>query len=271
MAPQHPLRASAGSTAGGGQRTAASGVCVTALAGGAAGRVAPLRGELTLSFLNRLAARYHLGLRDLLTAVTETDGRQNVAGLLFPDSEIHLNAQARERVGVLARVPAAVLKGALPAWTRAEPHARHPGGPAGRLTRGEEAVAPWGPACPACCAARTGRRVPARRYLTPQERVCARHRYWLLFLPGTSGLPVPLERCPEVTDAQRRHVRLLRRSPTGAQAFEVARALTSLWWEQPWPEKEQRWPARLETTRPEDADPGWWKVAARDLITGASP
>jgi hypothetical protein len=133
--------------------------------------------------------------------------------------------------------------------------------------RGEEAVAAWGPACPACTAARTGRRMPARQYLTPAERVCARHRYWLLFLPGTSGLPVPLVRCPEVIEAQRQHVRLLRRSPAGAQAFEVARAVTGSWWEQPWPGEEHLWPSRLKATRPDDADPGWWKVAARDLIT----
>jgi hypothetical protein len=97
--------------------------------------------------------------------------------------------------------------------------------------------------------------------------VCARHRYWLLYLPHTSGLPVPLGRCPEVIEAQRQHVRLLHRSPAAAHAFEVARAVTGSWWEQPWPGKEQQWPARLEATRPTEADPGWWKVAARDLIT----
>ncbi|WP_448333786.1 helicase associated domain-containing protein [Streptomyces sp. DSM 41534] len=56
-------------------------------------------------------------------------------------------------------------------------------------------------------------------------------------------------------------------SPTGAQAFEVARAITGSWWDQPWPDEERLWPARLKATRPGDADPGWWKVAARDLIT----
>ncbi|MFJ2967538.1 helicase associated domain-containing protein [Streptomyces collinus] len=109
--------------------------------------------------------------------------------------------------------------------------------------------------------------MPARRYLAPEQRVCARHRYWLLFLPGTSGLPVPLGRCPEVVQAQRRHVRLLHRCPAGAQAFEVARAITGSWWDQPWPDEEHLWPARLEATRPAGADPGWWQVAARDLIT----
>ncbi|QIP83283.1 hypothetical protein GLX30_03490 [Streptomyces sp. Tu 2975] len=111
------------------------------------------------AFLVRLAARYHLGLRDLLAAITETDGRRSVAGMLHPDSEIHLNAQARARVSVLCRVQAAVL-----------------------------------------------RRVPVRRYLAPEERVRGRHRYWLMFLPGTTGLPVPLGQCPEVVRTQQRHI-----------------------------------------------------------------
>ncbi|WP_371652183.1 helicase associated domain-containing protein [Streptomyces mirabilis] len=236
------------------------------MSGGAAGRIAPLSGELTLSFLTRIAARYHLGIRDVLAAVTDVGGQRNLTGMLYPDSEIHLNAQARARVAALCRVPPQVLERSLPAWTREEPCGRYGTGPVGRLMRGEEAVAPWGPACPACAAARTGRRVPARRYLAPEERVCARHRYWLLYLPATSGLPVPLTACPEVIEAHQRHVRLLQRAPDGAQAFEVARAITGTWWEQPWPGEEQQWPARLEVTRPAEADPGWWKVAARDLV-----
>ncbi|MET9418768.1 Helicase associated domain protein [Streptomyces klenkii] len=236
------------------------------MASGAAGRVAPLPGELTLSFLTRIAARYHLAIRDLLAAVTDVGGLQNLTGMLYPDSEIHLNAQARSRIAALCHIPPQALERALPAWTREEPCGKYGAGPVGRLMRGEEAVATWGPACPACTAARTGRRVPARRYLAAQERVCARHQYWLLYLPGTSGLPVPLGRCLEVIQAQRQHVRLLRRSPTGAQAFEVARAIIGTWWEQPWPDEERLWPARLEATCPAEADPGWWKVAARDLI-----
>jgi hypothetical protein len=140
---------------------------VPEVAGGAAGRVAPLHTELTLSFLTRLAARYRLGIRDLLAAVTDVGGLQNLAGMLYPDSEIHLNAQARARVSVLCRVPQQVLEHALPTWTRNEPRGKYGTGPVGRLLRGEEAVAAWGPACSACTAARTGRRVPARRYLAP--------------------------------------------------------------------------------------------------------
>ncbi|MFB7646005.1 helicase associated domain-containing protein [Streptomyces sp. NPDC056084] len=235
---------------------------------GAAGRIAPLNGKLTLSFLTRIAARYHLNIRDVLAAVTDVGGLRNLTGMLYPDSEIHLNAQARARVSALCHVPQHVLKQALPAWTREEPSGEYGISPVGRLMRGEEVVAAWGPACPACTAARTGRDVPARRYLAPEERVCARHRYWLLYLPATSGLPVPLGRCPEVIEAQRQHVRLLHRSPAAApHVFEVARAVTGSWWEQPWPDEEQQWPVRLEATRPAAADPGWWKVAARDLVT----
>ncbi|MFJ8113074.1 ANTAR domain-containing protein [Streptomyces sp. NPDC096132] len=211
--------------------------------------MAPLQGELTLSFLTRLAARYQLTIRDLLAAVTDLGGLQNLTGMLYPDGEIHLNAQARARVHMLCRVPPQVLERALPAWTREEPCGKYGAGPVGRLMRGEEAVSAWGPACPACAAARTGRHVPARRYLAAEARVCARHQYWLRYLPHAGGLPVPLGRCPEVIKAQRRHVRLLHRSPTGAQAFHVARAVTNSWWEQSWPVEERAWPVAFSSAR----------------------
>ncbi|MER6442938.1 Helicase associated domain protein [Streptomyces sp. NPDC001185] len=231
--------------------------------------MAPLHGELTLSFLSRTAARYHLGIRELLSAVTETDSRQNVSGMLYPDSEIHLNAPARARVSALCHLEEETLTRALPAWAREEPCGRGKGrtGPTGRLTRGEEAVAPWGPACPGCTAARTGRHTPARRYLTPHQRVCPRHCYWLLYAPGTSGMPVPLASCPEVITAHHRHLRLLERSPVAPQAFDVARAVTASWWQQPWPAEEQLWPARLAATLPQGTPADLWRVLARDLAT----
>ncbi|MER6573298.1 Helicase associated domain protein [Streptomyces sp. NPDC001093] len=267
MAHQQPPRTRAHSTTVSGERPAASGILVTALASGAAGRVAPLQDELTLSFLTRLAARYHLSPRDLLAAVTETDGLQNLTGMLCPDSEIHLNAQARARIATLCRVEPQVLERALPAWMREEPCGKYGAGPVGRLMRGEQAVAAWGPACPGCTSARTGRLMSARRYLAPEQRVCPRHRYWLMYLPHTSGLSVPLARCPEVVEAHGRHVRLLRHGAVGAQAFEVARAVAGAWWQQSWPAEEMLWPNRLAATCPEGADPSWWQAAARDLIT----
>ncbi|MGI3224978.1 Helicase associated domain protein [Streptomyces sp. GTA36] len=237
------------------------------LASGAAGRIAPVEAEMTLSFLSRVAARYHLHVKDLLAAITTTGHLPNVKGQLRPDSEVHLNAEARARVARLCRVTPSVLERALPAWTREEPRGRRGSGPGGRLLHGEEAVTDWGPACPACTAARTGRTVPARRYLAPEQRVCPRHRYWLLSLPGTGGLPVQLAGCPEVVEAHRRHRRLLRRNQAAAQAFAIAQAVTGRWWEQNWPRQERIWPLRLHAVRPAGTDPRWWKAAARDLVT----
>lgn len=129
MAPRHPSSTTSRSSTDSGQHAAASGVLITAPGSGAAGRVAPLQDELTLSFLARLAARYHLRLRDLLAAVTETDGRRNLTGVLNPDSEIHLNAQARARVAALCRVAPRALEQALPAWRREEPSGKCGNGP----------------------------------------------------------------------------------------------------------------------------------------------
>ncbi|MER8012373.1 Helicase associated domain protein [Streptomyces sp. NPDC094149] len=237
------------------------------LAGGAAGRIAPVQAEMTLSFLSRVAARYHLHVKDLLAALTMTGHLTNLKGRLRPDGEVHLNAEARARVARLCRVEPTVLERALPAWTRQEPRGPVLRGAAGRLLHGEEAVAAWGPACPGCTAARTGYTVPARRYLSPEQRVCPRHQYWLLYLPGTGGLPVHLAGCPEVVRAGRRHQRILRRNPSAAQAFTVAQAVTGMWWEQPWPHQEQLWPRRLAAVRPAGTDPLWWKAAARDVVT----
>lgn len=72
----HQRRTTAHSHTSGSGRSAPSSGDVPALSSGAAGRLAPLQGELTLSFLTRLAARYHLGIRDLLAAVTDVGGLQ---------------------------------------------------------------------------------------------------------------------------------------------------------------------------------------------------
>ncbi|MFF7266486.1 TniQ family protein [Streptomyces sp. NPDC008159] len=69
-------------------------------------RVAPVHGEMTQSFLDRLAARYGMGIKELLPAVADTGGRSNVMGRARPDSEVYLNQEARDRVAVLCRVAA---------------------------------------------------------------------------------------------------------------------------------------------------------------------
>ncbi|QFR02279.1 DNA-binding protein [Streptomyces phaeolivaceus] len=221
---------------------------------------------MTLSFLGRIADRYGLTVRSLLSSVTEVAGQQGVVRALQGDSEVFLNAAARDRVAALCRVPQVGLRRALPAWTREEPLGPSKERPAARLYNGVETVAAWGPACPGCVAARTGRVAPARVYLAAHQRVCPRHRCWLMNVPGSGGRVVGLAVCPEVVQAQADHRRLLRRSPVAGSAFEVAEAVTAWWWAQEWPE-ERLWPMRLDAAMPAGEDPQRWRILARDLVT----
>ncbi|MFK0017087.1 helicase associated domain-containing protein [Streptomyces sp. NPDC091027] len=229
-------------------------------------QTAPLPGEMSLSFLGRIAARLHLDVRDVLGAVVQVDTVQNLKGVLRADSEVYFNAAARARVAALCRMPEDLLQQALPAWARQEPSEYFRAGPSALLRTSGESEGGWGPACPQCVAARTGRRVAARRYLGAHQRVCARHRSWLMGIAGTGGRCVDLTGCPEVVQAQGRHRRLLRRSPTAAEAFEVAQAVTASWWAQWWPE-ELLWRARLEASMPAGEDPQLWRILARELVT----
>ncbi|MEV7499023.1 TniQ family protein, partial [Micrococcus luteus] len=229
-------------------------------------RVAPLQGEMMLSFLGRIADRYGLAVQNLLSSVTDVDGQQSVAGALRDDSEVFLNAAARDRVPALCHVPQADLRRALPAWMREEPLRLSKERPTARLHNGVETVADWGPACPGCVAARTGRMTPARVYLAAHQRVCPRHRYWLMSLPGSEGRVIGLAGCPEVVQAQEDHRRLLRRSPVAGSAFEVAEAVTAWWWAQQWPE-EHLWPMRLGAAMPAGENPQRWRILGRDLVT----
>ena len=221
---------------------------------------------MTLSFLGRVAARYGLDVSALLALVLDVDGRQNLAGVLRPDSEVYLNAVARSQVAALCRVPVEDLCRALPAWVQEEPRERWAPGPAGRLHAGVETVRSWGAGCPGCVAARSGGAVPARFYLAPHARVCSRHQYWLMAVPGIGGRSVDLAGCPEVVQAHRLHLRLLQRSRVGGAAFAVARAVTAGWWAQQWPQ-ERVWPERLAVTVPEGEELGLWRVLAGELVT----
>jgi hypothetical protein len=55
-------------------------------------RVSPLQGEMTLSYPGRIADRYGLTVRRLLSSVTDVAGQQDVVGALQGESEVFLNA-----------------------------------------------------------------------------------------------------------------------------------------------------------------------------------
>jgi uncharacterized protein YjiS (DUF1127 family) len=231
-------------------------------------RLAPLQGETNLSYLDRLADRYRLGVRDLIPALLQ------VGGGLFKgyrtDGEVYLNAEARARISAFCRVPEEILQRALPAWTAQEPVSPDGAGVAGRFRFG--AVVPSaGEGCRPCTAARTGRTKPARLYLQPHTRICPRHQRWMLGTHWIDGAPADTEQVDlaglaEMVTAHRRHLDLLRHRPDTARAFEVAHAVIVSWWAQQWLEEEQ-WPHRVRQLTPQGADPGWWRLLARDAVT----
>ncbi|MCL6737413.1 helicase associated domain-containing protein [Streptomyces neyagawaensis] len=231
-------------------------------------RLAPLQGETNLSYLDRLAGRYRLGVRDLIPALLQ------VGGGLFKgyrtDGEVYLNAEARARISAFSRVSEEILQRALPAWTAQEPVSPDRAGAAGRFRFG--AVVPAaGEGCRLCTAARTGRAKPARVYLQPHTRICLRHRRWMLGTHWIDGAPADTEQVdlaglPEIVAAHRRHLDLLRHRPDTVRAFEVAHAVVVSWWAQQWPEEEQ-WPRRVGQLLPQGADPVWWRLLARDAVT----
>ncbi|MGW2768758.1 helicase associated domain-containing protein [Streptomyces sp. NPDC001275] len=231
-------------------------------------RVAPLQGETNLSYLDRLADRYQLGIRDLIPALLQV-GRGLFKGYRT-DGEVYLNAEARTRVSAFSRVSEDVLGRALPAWTAQEPLSPEGVGTAGRFRFG--AVVPAaGEGCRPCTAARTGRAKPARLYLKPHTRICPRHRRWMLGTHWIDGAPADTEQIDlaglaEFLAAHRQHQDLLRHQPDAAKAFEVAHAVVVSWWAQQWPEEEQ-WPHRERQMAPPGADPDWWRLLVRDAVT----
>ncbi|WP_078890582.1 helicase associated domain-containing protein [Streptomyces maremycinicus] len=230
-------------------------------------RLAPLRGETNLSYLDRLADRYRLGVRDLVPALLQ------LGGGLFKgyrtDGEVYLNAAGRARISAFCRVPEESLQQALPAWAAHESVSSQGAGVAGRFRFGV-VVPAAGEGCRLCTAARTGRAKPARVYLKPHTRICPRHRRWMLGTHWVDGAPagteqIDLAELPELLAAHRRHLELLRRTPDAARAFEVAHAVVVSWWAQQWPEEEQ-WPRRERQTALPGADPGWWRLLVRDAV-----
>jgi hypothetical protein len=229
-------------------------------------RVAPVQGEMTQSFLGRLAARYGMEIKELLPAVADAGGRSNVMGRVRPDSEVYLNEEARDRIAVLCRVAPCLLHKALPAWAQEEPRRRFATGPAAQFHHTPEMVLPWGPACPECAVRRSGRLEGMRVYLQPGQRVCGLHHVWLMQVPGMAGCVVALPPGELWVQAQKRHRKLLRRGAAAVGAFDVAQAVTGSWWQRRW-SREQLWPARLRALWESRVEWETWQVVAREAVT----
>ncbi|MEU3910415.1 helicase associated domain-containing protein [Streptomyces sp. NPDC029721] len=226
-------------------------------------RVPPLSGEVTLSFVSRVASRYCLTAKELIGALVDFQRRPNLY-TVRPDSEVIFNSEARTVLAAFCRIPEEHLNRALPSWNTGLPAGKQGSGPAAWV-RTADTIAPTGPGCRACTATATQGREQARRYLVPHRRVCTTHQCWMLETPVADGTPtgpvqLDLRNVPQVAAAQRRHMRLLRRYPHTPEAFTTAQAILASWWNEPWPE-ETTWRERLrQMTHGEAA----WRGAARD-------
>ncbi|MFD9394893.1 Helicase associated domain protein [Streptomyces sp. NPDC060000] len=231
-------------------------------------RLAPLAGETTLSFVNRLAARYALTVTGLLSAVAGP-GVRGVWGKSCLSSEVFLAPAVRHGLASLCQVPESHLAWALPSWD-----VRHDAKASGDLPGVRFASGSTVPAvmlgCRLCTATRTGALCSARLYSDLRSRICIRHQCWSLDSLALDRVTlvegqVSLAGVPEVIRAHQRLLRLLRRRGSCENAFAVAQAVVASWWDARW-RGEVLWPARLGRVRadlPESEIP----VLARDMVT----
>jgi hypothetical protein len=128
--------------------------------------------------------------------------------------------------------------------------------------------------CRLCTAARTGREAVVVRYVAPWQRVCARHRRWMLTAgDGHRHHNLDLRAAPDVAAAQLAWPKVARTAAAAGadpgRVFALAHAVVCAWWEQAleW-EQERIWPARLHALAGGDAGPRfwWWRVIARDAV-----
>lgn len=229
-------------------------------------RVAPLNGEVTLSFVGRVVSRYRLTAKELIGALIDVRRRPNLY-TVRPDSEVLFNTEARAVLAAFCRMPEDHLRRALPTWDTDLPAGKPGNGPAAWI-RTADTIAPTGPGCRACTATATKGTETARRYLLPHGQVCTTHQCWMLETPvvdEATAMPgqLDLRNVPQILAAQRRHVGLLPRYPHTADAFATAQAVTASWWNQPWPD-ETTWSGRLQQMTHDNAA---WRDAARNAAT----
>ncbi|MFF0277838.1 Helicase associated domain protein [Streptomyces sp. NPDC004330] len=231
-------------------------------------RLAPLAGETTLSFVNRLAARYEVTVTGLLSAVTGP-GVRGVWGKSCLVGEVFLAPAVRRRLASLCQVPEPHLSRALPSWEGVADTKENGDQPSVRFASGSTVPAVM-LACRLCTAARTGALCPARLYSDLRSRICIRHQCWSLDSLALDRVTlverqVGLAGVPEVIRAHQRLLPLLRRRGSCENAFAVAQAVVSSWWDARWRD-EVLWPARLDRVRA-DLPEREVAVLARDVVT----
>lgn len=240
-------------------------------------RVAPLAGEMTSSLIGRVAACYGMEAKALWSCWRWRGSRpRHEGGGERADGEVVLNAAGREVLARLCGVGQEVLGRALPSWGGED--AKFPAGEGGEplavWRAGGAVVGPVAFGCRLCTARRTGAQVRVVRYAPRWERVCVRHRRWLLDADADQPHEyLDLRGLPEVAAAQRRWAGVARRAVRAGvgsgEVFALAYAVVARWWEGAYGwEREEIWPRRLHLVAGGDAgdDLEWWRVVGRDAV-----
>ena len=201
--------------------------------------VPPARHETVASYLARLASLHGLAPGELWHQVSS------------PQPGTRRREVVPDRLAAITGRPAGHL-------ARALPELRRPG-PDWQAWRHQPQ-----PGCPRCDARHDGG--PVTRLLPHHRYVCTRHRYWIG--PPDAGQPAtPLgPELASIVQAQRRHLRLLRRyGPAAAYDAVLTGFLLCghLWTDQPgdWDGPWQRWTRRAEILIPPGAESSQFSAA----------
>ncbi|WP_166625733.1 helicase associated domain-containing protein [Streptomyces sp. VN1] len=180
-----------------------------------------------------------------------------------------LTSAVRRRLASLCQVPESHLSRALPSWDEGADAKANGEQPNVRFASGS-AVPAVMLGCRLCTAARTGAACSARLYSDLRSRICIRHQCWSLDSLALDRVTlvegqVGLAGLPEVIRAHQSLLPLLRRKGSCENAFAVAQAVVTSWWDVHWRD-EVLWPARLGRVCA-DLPEGEVAVLARDVVT----
>jgi hypothetical protein len=211
--------------------------------------VRPLAGEMLASYLHRVAAANRLPAATLTAALPAWLTWKYAGHRLLPrgTTPTPMAAESLRRLAVLTGTHPAAIARALPVFG---------GGPTGPA----RAIA----ACRRCAAAR-GINWPVPVHHPAHEMVCTRHRIWLS-PPGQPQLDIT--ECPEITTAQHRARRLLRRCTPEQLIYAQVQAAALAASEHPAAWTPPGWEQRAQLLR--QANPGLALSAEPELTRAAT-
>lgn len=224
-------------------------------------RVRPVSGEMTSSWLTRLAGAYALPIQDVLRGILTGPLPPQINGAPRAGAELFLNTPARTALARFTDFPLEQLQLLLPSFSFTHE----------RLT-GEDPVQAawytprhsWVSACSVCTAHTRSGKHPVQVYPGAVGHICSRHQRWLL--AGLRHSPaVDLTRLPEVLEAHHQHTTVVQRYPNPDAVVGHAAAVVWSWQIQGWA-REAVWARRTRHLADLlDCEPA--VVAAHPLIT----